>query len=316
MNPGRFTNNLVDTLEQKNEGIIFTGEDEQTLNNERNAKASYKGKNYLLYGFDTMDESLDLDDTFKYLQKYRLDENLLKQARESIARAAEQNNSYNPKKDSAHFCDFCGIEMKEGEYSILVDGRERCDKCSEASIKTLKQFKEIFLDVLKNIEKFFGIKLEKSIHVKMTNAKKIAKHFDKQFISTPRADARVLGFARKDFRGYTIYIENGSPKIATMATIAHELTHIWQYANWSNREIYAKYGKQKAHEIYEGMAIWTEIQYLLYIKENDFANRLQVINSTRDDDYGKGFLVYLEKYPFKDLKFRRTKSPFEKKTPI
>ncbi|MBP3468892.1 MAG: hypothetical protein J6K26_05180 [Lachnospiraceae bacterium] len=54
-------------------------------------------------------------------------------------------------------------------------------------------------------------------------------------------DGRTLGFAQKDASGYSLYIENGSPRLAAMATIAHELTHIWQYQNWDDKAIIAAY---------------------------------------------------------------------------
>lgn len=77
----------------------------------------------------------------------------------------------------------------------------------------------------------------------------------------------LLGFAKKDKTGYCLFIENGSPKLAAAATIAHELTHIWQYINWNDNELAKKYGKKNMLEIYEGMAKWAEIQYLLLINE-------------------------------------------------
>jgi hypothetical protein len=37
----------------------------------------------------------------------------------------------------------------------------------------------------------------------------------------------VLGVAIKDRSGYTLLVENGSPRMASILTMAHELTHIW-----------------------------------------------------------------------------------------
>ena len=144
-----------------------------------------------------------------------------------------------------------------------------------------------------------------AIKVRMTDAKTIAKHFGDEFVATPGFDGRVLGFAQKDSSGYSLYIENGSPKLAAMATIAHELTHIWQYQNWDEKMILSKYGKQYRLEIYEGMAKWAEIQYLLYLNEISYAKRQEIVTRLRDDEYGRGFIQYAKKYP---LAYRHEKN--------
>lgn len=147
------------------------------------------------------------------------------------------------------------------------------------------------------MEAFFGINLNIPVSVRMVNAKKIAHMTGASLEVTPGFDPRVLGFARKDKNGFSLYIENGSPKIAAVATMAHELTHIWQYVNWNDKLIGKQYGNRNRLEVYEGMAKWVEIQYLLYINEIAYAKRQQIITMQRDDEYGRGFLKYLERYP-------------------
>ena len=49
--------------------------------------------------------------------------------------------------------------------------------------------------------------------------------------------------------------------------------------------------------VYEGMATWTEIQYLYLIGENNVAKREERITSMRPDEYGIGFNLYEERYP-------------------
>ncbi len=100
-----------------------------------------------------------------------------------------------------------------------------------------------------------------------------------------------------------------------MATIAHELTHIWQYQNWDEKMILSKYGKQYRLEIYEGMAKWAEIQYLLYLNEISYAKRQEIVTRLRDDEYGRGFIQYAKKYP---LAYRHEKNatPFGRIPPL
>ncbi|MBR4870460.1 MAG: hypothetical protein IKU12_06745, partial [Oscillospiraceae bacterium] len=153
------------------------------------------------------------------------------------------------------------------------------------------------------------------IKVRTTDAKKIAKHVGSAFIATPGFDGRVLGFAQRDRTGYSIYVENGSPKLAAVATIAHELTHIWQYLNWNDKDLIKAYGQENLLEVYEGMAKWVEIQYLLLLNEVAYAKRQEILTRLRDDAYGRGFIKYLEKYSL-SYGTSVTNTPFNHKLPF
>ncbi len=50
-------------------------------------------------------------------------------------------------------------------------------------------------------------------------------------------------------------------------------------------------------EVYEGMAKWAEIQYLMLMNEKSYAKRQEITTRMRDDEYGRGFIIYTEKYP-------------------
>ena len=165
------------------------------------------------------------------------------------------------------------------------------------------------------MQSFFGISINKTISIRMTDAQTIAKHCGMEFIATPGYDGRVLGFAQKGKDGCALFIENGSPRIAAAATIAHELTHIWQYANWEDSKIEQYYGKDISLEIYEGMAKWVEIQYLIYTNEISYAKREEILTKLRDDEYGRGFLRYLQKYPL-IYDHGRGRTPFGENPPL
>lgn len=291
------------------------GEDEQLVEQKMTKKTEYQKSCFLKYGYEEIDPYFDFGGTIKYLTKYGYDRNPLQQVRDGVKAAEADNAKYDPHKEGSHFCDFCGVELAGGEYELLKDGRERCNHCSSTALRTGEEFKEVYKMVVRNMEIFFGIKLNVAIKVRMTDAKTIAKHFGEEFVATPGFDGRVLGFAQKDSSGYSLYIENGSPKLAAMATIAHELTHIWQYQNWDEKMILSKYGKQYRLEIYEGMAKWAEIQYLLYLNEISYAKRQEIVTRLRDDEYGRGFIQYAKKYP---LAYRHEKNatPFGRIPPL
>lgn len=258
----------------------------------------YHERYYMLYGKDCESVFVDLSGTLNYLSELGLQHNSLKQAREGKKIAELVEATYKPGKPDARYCDFCGTEIFGVEYETLSDGRDRCLSCGRTAIKTGEEFRKIFEDVKRNMESFFGIRINAGIKVEMVNSKKLHKRLGKAFIPTPKSDGRVLGVAIKDKNGYTLLVENGSPRMASMLTMAHELTHIWQYINWKDKAIRKKYGKKLRLEIYEGMAKWVEIQYAYLINEPATAKREEIITSYRDDEYGRGFLRYRAQYPF------------------
>ena len=299
---------------EKAEEPDIDGDDEE-LKAAEDEMTYYQKNCFLKYGYEEVDDFLDLEGTVSYLAQYGYDHNPLQQVRDNEKAAEEYAKAYDPNKAGAHFCDFCGVELAGGEYDILKDGRERCNHCSSTALRTGEQFKEIFKIVMRNMEIFYGIKINAAIKVRMTDANSIAKHFGEEFVPTPGADGRVLGFAQKDSTGYSLYIENGSPKLAAMATIAHELTHIWQYQNWDDKAIIDAYGAHNRLEVYEGMAKWAEIQYLLYLNEIAYGKREQIRTMLREDEYGRGFIQYLKKYSLSYNQEKR-RTPFQEFPPL
>ena len=277
------------------EGLDIQGIDEELKEHEEDM-TEYQKKCFLKFGYDIVSPFLDFTGTASCLAQYGYDKNPLQQVRDNEKAAEEYGKTYDPQKPGAHFCDFCWNEIAGGEYEILKDGRERCSHCSATALRTGEQFKEVFKIVLRNMEIFYGIKINSAIKVRMTDAGTIARHFGEEFVPTPGPDGRTLGFARRDSSGYSIYIENGSPKLAAMATIAHELTHIWQYQNWDEAAIINTYGAHNRTEVYEGMAKWAEIQYLLYLNETAYGKRQEILTMLRQDEYGRGFIQYRKKY--------------------
>lgn len=289
----------------------ISGEDEEIVDAEK-AMTEYQKHCFLKFGYDTIDATLDIAALVEYLSKFGFNKGPLQQARK---KTEEIEAEYDPHKYGAHLCDFCGVELLGGEYEVLKDGRERCNRCSMTAVKTLDGFKDVYKGVVRNLEIFYNIKINTAIKVRTTDAKTIAKHVGMTFTPTPGFDGRVLGFAKKDKTGYSIYIENGSPRLAAIATIAHELTHIWQYLNWNDAEINKRYGKANALEIYEGMAKWVEIQYLILLNEHEYAKRQEIMTRMRDDAYGRGFVKFAEKYPI-TYETNLSGTPFEYNPPL
>lgn len=291
------------------------GEDEETIAKGPGELTEYQKKCFLKFGYETIDDVLDVEGTSSLLKKLGFDNNPLRQVREKSDGENAAGDDYDPHKYGAHLCDFCGAELLGGEYELLKDGRERCNRCSMTAIKKVEDFRTLYKTVLRNMEAFYGIKLNVGVKVRTTDAKHIAKHVGTEFVATPGFDGRVLGFAEKDKTGYSIYIENGSPKLAATATIAHELTHIWQYTNCNEAELIKKYGKQNMLEVYEGMAKWAEIQYLILMNEKSYAKRQEIMTRMRDDEYGREFIIYADKYPLLNNS-NVSRNPFRENPPL
>ncbi len=282
-----------------NTGVVTSSDDKKSGKTEFSTeKKPYHENYYMLYGSDCEPAAIDLAGTLEYLSGFVAKPGSLKQARDGKKIADFIEATYNPLKTDARYCDFCGTEIFGVEYETLADGRDRCLNCGRTAVKSVDEFRKIYEDVKRNMESFFGIKINAGIRVEIVNSKKLHKKLGKAFIPTNKDDPRVIGVAIKDKNGFTLMVENGSPRMATMLTTAHELTHIWQYINWNDKEIVRKYGKDMRLEVYEGMAKWAEIQYAYLINEPATAKREEIATTYRNDEYGRGFLRYRANYPF------------------
>ncbi|MCL2378358.1 MAG: hypothetical protein FWC77_04440 [Defluviitaleaceae bacterium] len=273
-------------------------------------KTRYQQSHYLKFGFDDIDKRLQLVEVRNYLRVRGFSNNLLTQARTRDILEKKPLDF-----DGAIICDFCGQPLSGISYEKIIDGRTRCNICSSSAITSVNEFKDIFFNVLGMMEGLYGINFKVPISVKMTDARTIARGAGSVYKPT-QASVRVLGYAQKKGGNYNIFVENGSPYLASVDLIVHELTHIWQFLNWKEADIKKIYGKGGSLAVYEGMAMWAAIQYLYQIGETYYAELQESIAVMRNDAYGEGLLLFRERYPFvKDsslLKF----SPFSTYPPL
>lgn len=271
----------------------------------------YHERYYLMYGAQEVPQNLDIKGTIDLLTHLGYDNSSLEQARKGKNEAEIIEKNFAPDRAGSHYCDFCGVELMGMEYEVLADGRERCISCSRTAVKSEKEFVKLYNDVINNMKVFYGVVINVPVQIKMVNAKKLHRKLGKAFVPTGNADGRVLGVAIKDKDGYTILIENGSPRMSSVMTMVHELTHIWQYLNWNAAHIKSLYGPDLNLEIYEGMAKWSEIQYAYLINESATAKREEIISRARDDEYGRGFNKYISCYPLSEGTALKGATPFD-----
>jgi hypothetical protein len=250
---------------------------------------------YLKYGDAELNGFVQQEQTLDYLQSLGFGRGELYQARMAIE--SDPSERFTFESVGVRYCDFCFGQIMGGEYEELKDGRDRCSRCSRSVLQTHEQFVDEYQQVLRNMEMAFAITIPAPKVVKMVNARHIARNTGEIFVKTDHIDPRVLGYAQRTRDGTELYIENGSPRMPAVLTMAHELTHVWQFKNWNEKRIEKAYGAQNRLAIYEGMAAWAMIQYLLFTKDLEYANRQIQYLLARNDEYGDGFKVFIERYP-------------------
>jgi len=277
---------------------------------EPNGQRMYKDHHFLLYGFESMDKNFDIEHTIEFLSKEKYDENQLGMTRDSIARAAKLAQVYVPNRPGTHYCAFCGEKINSDIASVLDDGRERCGVCSEALIESERRLKYIMGMVMNDMRRFFGVKIKLQISTKLISQKKMNEHLKKITECIPEPNTGILLYSKKGLRGYRIFVEYGSPEIASKAGLACELTKIWQdQENPSN--ILTKNGGREETSTRMAMQVWTGIQYLRFLGKNDHSKRLETIFISRNDEFGEIVKKFLESYPIKNNPKLEGRSPFD-----
>ena len=235
---------------------------------------------YLKFGYPEVPDWLHLEELSQLVEA--LTEHL-----PITTRSARQ--SYFKNKDSQpclsagnQTCDFCGKKLSLASFEQLNDGRVRCTECKDASISQTAEFKEVLQDARSWLTRTFDLKLRQTIDIHFTNTRVIHGITGEVFIPTSNYDPRAVGLAVKSGGGYSLYVENGAPDYLVISTVAHELTHIWQYDNLDYEQMEKDYGLL----LIEGMAVWVGLEIL---KDKKIASEYCTMESQRGDVYGKGF---------------------------
>ena len=263
------------------------------------SKTRYQLNCFLKFGFEEIDSRLHIEELIQYLRVRGWCNNYLTKARHF-----DLSVDTDLDLEAVNHCDFCGLPLTGVSYEQMNDGRIRCNDCSASAITTVEDFRELFCQILDMMEAFFNIKFKIPIKVLMLDAREVAKRSGVLFTPSTGMAPRSLGFAQKKRNNYSIVVENGSPRLAAIDTVVHELTHIWQFINWNSDQISQVFGLKndactaKASDIvYEGMAMWASVQYLYLMGETYYAACQEALAESRNDIYGMGFRLYREQYP-------------------
>ena len=285
---------------------------------ERSEKSRYQKEHFFLFGFEQSNAHLKLEETGAYFRNCGYGSNPLTRARKR-----ENLDAHTYDLQAVNTCDFCGLPLTDVSYERLTDGRIRCNDCASSAVETAEEFKDIFYRSLNMMEILYGAKIHAPVQVRVADAAEVAKRSGMVFRPGTHFAARVVGFAQRKNGTYSIVVENGSPRLAAIDTMVHELTHIWQYLNWKDRDVAQnfKMGRKSytaaARDIlYEGMAIWAAVQYLYQIGETYYASCLEQTVRAQNDARGAGFRLYEAQYPLvKDMTALRY-TPFASFPPL
>lgn len=234
---------------------------------------------FLRFGLPNMPEGLCLAEVQDLLARLLAGEpKRLRQHRQRYLSGVAAEGSRLP----GSLCDFCGNRMSAAMVEQLEDGRERCDTCKETAVDTPGELEKVYHQARTSLLSHFNIELRKNIDLQFTSADAIAKEMGGIFQPSAGFDPRAVGFARRVGEQYSIFIENGQPWHMVLATLVHELTHIWQFDHLNTTAMKNRSGQL----LVEGHAMWVEL-YLL--KSQGIAGEYITHEKGREDVYGRGY---------------------------
>lgn len=266
------------------------------------------GRNdYLTYGGDEIPKVFDISGTITFLEclglgtdkdtvhhhrkafyagKYKLDDFTITPDIETTRIESDQTtigSSWRGK--GKHQCDFCGKHYPQSDMTIIDSSLERCPECSAVAVKEFDGLLDLYRNARDFLEQDMGIAVRQDISVKFAHTRRIQDEAGIEFLPTSQMDPRAIGIAMSN--GRIIMVENGAPSHSILATLVHEMTHIWQYDNLDHERMKAENGLL----LIEGHAMWAELECL---ERKNLAKELCAVGKRRTDVYGEGYRTIVQ----------------------
>jgi hypothetical protein len=247
---------------------------------------SEETSDYLHFGYGQYPNELALAETFKLIDGLLTRKKLREVRTEYLGRVIEGDIA-TISSGSETQCVFCGKVFGATQFHQLDDGRQRCFTCSQTGIDQVSLVEPLYEQVRDFFKDVYGKTLPTDIELSVLSTGEIHKLSGLPFV--PEAGhPRIAGKATRDELDHLkVVIENGSPKVHTLSTLAHELTHIWQYVK-------LPVDSMTLEEI-EGFATWVEIDMMTQLGETPYANMLEQQLLHRQDEYGTGYRLIKQK---------------------
>jgi hypothetical protein len=240
---------------------------------------------YLHFGYGHYPEELALAETFLMLDELLTRKKLREVRTEYLGRKVEGDIvSINSVVTQ---CVFCGRMFGAAQFHQLDDGRQRCFTCTQTGIDQVSLVEPLYQQVREFFKEHYHAYLPTDIKLSVLSTAEIHKMSGLPFVSEA-GHPRIAGKASRDELGkLSVLVENGSPRTHTLATLAHELTHIWQYARLPVSSL--------TLEEIEGFASWVEVHMMTQLGETPYANMLKQQLLQREDEYGTGYRLIQQK---------------------
>jgi hypothetical protein len=190
------------------------------------------------------------------------------------------------REDNLIKCDYCQEFIHPLEIIKLDENNNQCANCKKENVNVI-DLAELYQNVRQKMVEHFSIELRENVSVEFKSKEEIKEARMQTFIPTENNDPRILGVSIFDEHGHLkILLEESSNHSHLIASLAHELTHIWQYDHLEIDFI--------GVEDIEGHATWVEIKMLELFGAGNYAYRLKEEMDFRDDVYGKGYKTFVE----------------------
>ncbi len=194
-------------------------------------------------------------------------------------------HSYHLQKDAQ--CDYCGrfisAHLTKGGAKYN-DGRVICKLCESTSITSINRAEEVFGNVRESLNNIGVIINFDKIELKLVDKNEL-----EQITSKKEKSGDTRGFAQHTYfesngkitsRRFTVYLLSGMPQKDFEAAAAHELMHVWQYLNCSDKLDLL---------ISEGSAEYTAFTHMSKYQDQYSKYILYNIENNTDVVYGEGF---------------------------
>jgi hypothetical protein len=195
--------------------------------------------------------------------------------------------TYHPShRGDAPECDFCRRLLRtplEHGGVRYDDGRILCGSCGQSAVTTVREVKGLAADVARRLREF-GIDVDGGkipFHVVAADEMRRLHRHDLHKLAGLTTYVEVAGVpGRTTYDQIDVYVLRGMPRVQMIASIAHELTHVWQLLHCPlkvNRTLAEGSCEYASYLVLEGIRD-AESEYLIHTMTED-ADRL----------YGEGF---------------------------
>ena len=194
-------------------------------------------------------------------------------------------------------CSFCGNETRFAWK--LDDGRVMCGNCHNQVKSQAQEIAAIYKEIRSNLEKIYNVSFDPTINICFQSKDAIER------VAGKLSNGRVIGFYKHNPKKQ-LWIERKGPSVPMQSTMAHELTHAWQYAkldsDWKelDKRLGKKNTKKKRDVLFEGHSVFVQIDIMERRGEKRFAEWLKSEYESRNDEYGKGYRFFRDYYRSKN----------------